>query len=62
MGEFIILETLSQSEFYVAKLAKVIRLEIKGRQEVFIEVEWVMKKNDLPDNLLRLYGDYISAA
>lgn len=27
-----------------------------------MEVEWVLRKNDLPENLLRLYADYISTA
>ena len=62
MDEYIILETLSPAEFYIAKLKKIIKSKIKAKQQVFIEVEWVMKKNDLPDHLLRLYGDFISLA
>lgn len=63
MGDYILLESLPPTECYVAKLTKIIRLvDAKEKQEIFIEVEWVMRKNDLPDALIGLYGDYISTA
>jgi len=38
VDEYIILETLSPAEFYIAKLKKIIKSKIKDKQEVFIEV------------------------
>jgi hypothetical protein len=63
VGDYILLESLPPTECYVAKLTKIIRLvDAKEKQEIFIEAEWVMRKNDLPDALIGLYGDYISTA
>lgn len=50
-------------EFYLAKLTKIIRVNLKGnKNECFIEVEWVLRKTDLPDSILLEFDDYISTA
>lgn len=47
---------------YVAKLKRIVKVPTSFEKLPFVEVQWYIKKNDLPKSLLDKYGEHISEA
>ena len=62
VGDFIQLYDVTLKKPYVARLSKIVQVRPALEKLPFVEVEWCLRKGDLPEKIMKLYGKHISEA
>ena len=62
LGDFIELFDMTMKNPYVVKLKRIVKVNDALEKLPFIEVEWCLKKDNLPQPILQKYGKHISVA